>query len=53
MNNSDAIILVYDTLYSDSLGGVKEWFDDLKEKVDLEKTVIILVGNKCDDFDNN
>ena len=53
VNNSDAIILVYDTTYADSLGGVKEWFEDIKEKVNLEETVLVLCGNKCDDDNNN
>merc|ERR1711865_941253 len=34
INSSDAIILVYDTTYADSLSGIKEWFDDIQEKVD-------------------
>ena len=53
LNGSDAIILVYDTTFADSLEGVKEWFGDVKDKVDPKQTVIILVGNKCDDFENN
>ena len=53
LNGSDGIILVYDTTYSDSLGGVKEWFEDMKEKVDLSETVVALVGNKVDDIEGN
>ena len=53
VNNSDAIVLVYDTTYADSLAGVKEWFEDIKEKVSLEQTIVVLLGNKCDnDADN-
>ena len=44
---------MYDTTFSDSLQGVKEWFSDMKEKVDLTQVVICLLGNKVDDYDNN
>ena len=52
LNGSDGIILVYDTTYSDSLQGVKEWFEDMKEKVDLNETVLALVGNKVDNVND-
>ena len=52
LRDADAVILMYDTTYSDSLDGVKEWFKDIKEKVDLENVVIALCGNKVDDFEN-
>ena len=32
---------------------MKEWFEDIKEKCNTDETVIVLVGNKCDnDADN-
>ncbi len=53
LNGADAVILMYDTTFADSLQGVKEWFSDMKEKVDLGLVVVVLLGNKVDDFENN
>ena len=53
LHGADGIILMYDTTFSDSLQGTKEWFNDFKEKMDLGQVVVALVGNKVDDFENN
>jgi hypothetical protein len=42
------VILVYDMTYSDSLDGVRAWFNMLGQSVDTNKIVLALVGNKCD-----
>jgi small GTP-binding protein len=53
LREADAVILMYDTTYHDSLQGVKEWYADMKEKIDTEEVIVALLGNKVDDFENN
>lgn len=42
------VVLVYDTTYADSLEGVRQWYQLVQEHLDMSRTIIALVGNKCD-----
>jgi tRNA U34 5-carboxymethylaminomethyl modifying GTPase MnmE/TrmE len=48
VKDAAAVILVYDMTYADSLDGVKTWFSMVSEHLNMAKTVVALVGNKCD-----
>ncbi|CAH00270.1 Ypt52 [Kluyveromyces lactis] len=46
--NANAALVVYDVTEPDSLPKAKLWVDELKEKVNDDKLIICLVGNKLD-----
>ena len=45
------VILVYDTTYADSLEGLRTWYDQVQEHVNVNQVVIAVLGNKCDMLD--
>lgn len=45
------IIFVYDMTYAESLDGVKTWYQQVSENLNLNSCVVALVGNKCDMID--
>ncbi|KAJ1887490.1 hypothetical protein GGF37_001698 [Kickxella alabastrina] len=45
---ANAVILVYDITSEDSFRDVDTWVQELKKNVDMEQTVLFLVGNKLD-----
>ena len=46
--DASAAILTYDITNEKSLESLNYWIDELKNKCNLDKMVICLVGNKCD-----
>ncbi|KAI9503592.1 hypothetical protein GGI25_003712 [Coemansia spiralis] len=45
---ANAVVLVYDITSEDSFKDVDTWLQELKRNIDLDDTVILLVGNKLD-----
>ena len=46
--DASAAILTYDITNEKSLESLNYWIEELNNKCDTEKMVIVLVGNKCD-----
>lgn len=47
--NSDGIIILFDITKKATFERIQTfWIEELKKEIDLETTVILLVGNKCD-----
>jgi len=46
--DASAAILTYDITNEKSLESLNYWIDELKNKCNMDKMVICLVGNKCD-----
>ena len=46
------ILFVYDVADRSSFEAINNWDQDLKEVIDTEKTVVMLVGNKVDKEDD-
>ena len=42
------ILLVYDITDKNSFDSIIEWINEIKKDVDLNKTGLVVVGNKCD-----
>lgn len=38
--------------YSESLEGLIEWYKMATDHADMESTVVVLIGNKCDLFEH-
>ncbi|KAJ2448909.1 hypothetical protein GGF42_004947 [Coemansia sp. RSA 2424] len=45
---ANAVVLVYDITSEDSFKDVDAWVQELKQNIDIESTVLLLVGNKLD-----
>ncbi len=45
------VVLVYDICESNTMNEAHDWFNRLKEQIDLSNVVVALVGNKSDDFE--
>ncbi|KAJ2778543.1 hypothetical protein H4R18_004540 [Coemansia javaensis] len=43
-----AVVLVYDITNEDSFRDVETWVQELRQNIDLDDTVLLLVGNKLD-----
>jgi GTPase SAR1 family protein len=52
VKDAAGIILVYDMTYADSVDGVRQWYNMVQEHLNLNKVVVALVGNKCDNFED-
>ncbi len=48
IKGSDGVFLVYDITYIDSFFEIFYWIEEVKQNVDIEKTKMILLGNKKD-----
>ena len=42
------VVLVYDMTYAESLEGVLTWYKMAQEHMNLDNSVVCLIGNKCD-----
>ncbi|KAJ1728390.1 hypothetical protein LPJ61_004058 [Coemansia biformis] len=45
---ANAVVLVYDVTSEDSFKDVDTWVQELRQNIDLDNTVVLLVGNKLD-----
>ncbi|KAJ2492721.1 hypothetical protein IWW37_001167 [Coemansia sp. RSA 2050] len=45
---ANAVVLVYDITNEDSFKDIDAWVQELKQNIDMESTVLLLVGNKLD-----
>ncbi|KAJ2670771.1 hypothetical protein IWW42_003804 [Coemansia sp. RSA 1085] len=45
---ANAVVLVYDITSEDSFRDVDTWVQELRRNIDLDNTVVLLVGNKLD-----
>ena len=52
-NDAEAAILTYDITNEESLDSLNFWINELKNKVEIDKMILALAGNKCDEDDNN
>ena len=46
------VVLVYDMTLTESIEGVKSWYNMVQEHLDMDTIVIALVGNKSDMVEN-
>ena len=49
--NSDSIIFVYDITDNKSYESLKSIYEDVKERIDISKVLVYIVGNKIDRYD--
>jgi len=47
-NGADGIILIFDITNKESFEKISFWIQDLSNKIDLDNTCLILIGNKTD-----
>ena len=52
INGLNGILLVYDITSRETFNKIDNWMERVKERLDINKVAIILIGNKCDDNDN-
>ncbi|KAJ1997862.1 hypothetical protein GGI04_005244, partial [Coemansia thaxteri] len=45
---ANAVVLVYDITNEDSFRDIDAWVQELKQNIDIDSTVLLLVGNKLD-----
>ena len=45
---ADGIILIYDITQKKTFHGIKTWYNDIKDHINISKVAIIIVGNKSD-----
>ena len=45
---ADGIILVYDKTNKKSFQNIRVWFSNIKEAISIEKTALLVIGNKSD-----
>ena len=45
---NDGIIMIYDASDKGSFGRMKSWINNIKENIDMSKTGVIIVSNKCE-----
>ena len=46
--DAEAIIIVYDMTFQESLEGAALWYKQVTEQSSVTNCVVALVGNKCD-----
>ena len=49
INGLNGLFLVYDITSRETFNKIDNWMDRVKERLDVNKVAIILIGNKCDD----
>ena len=52
INGLNGILLVYDITSRETFNKIDNWMERVKERLDINKVAIILIGNKCDCEDN-
>ena len=45
---ADGIILIYDITQKKTFHNIKNWYNDIKDSINISKVAIIIVGNKSD-----
>ena len=52
INGLNGLFLVYDITSRETFNKIDNWMDRVKERLDVKKVAIILIGNKSDDSEN-
>ena len=52
INGLNGLFLVYDITSRETFNKIDNWMERVKERLDINKVAIILIGNKCDCEDN-
>ena len=52
INGLNGLFLVYDITSRETFNKINMWVERVKERLDINKVAIILIGNKCDCEDN-